>query len=126
MIFSPSRITSFFNSHCGLFAKILPYFAFNLPFYFPFSHFLSPLFLFLSPFTFFHLVFPSFPLFLFTFLYFFPQMTSADIFLPPKGGGGGICQYIDPCTPEKLQVKEVDKTFRLIRGSSHNTGGAES
>jgi hypothetical protein len=42
------------------------------------------------------------------------------------GGGGGICQYIDPCTPEKLQVKEVDKTFRLIRGSSHNTGGAES
>jgi hypothetical protein len=89
-IFSPFCVT-FFYSHCGLFALILPYFAFILPFYFPFSHFLSPFFLFL-------LHFPPFSLRLFIF---FPQMTSADI-SPPRGevfsniqtpaglGGGGM------------------------------------
>ncbi len=51
MIFFPSRDTSFFYSHCGLFALILPYFAFILPFYFPFSHFLSTFFLFLLQFN---------------------------------------------------------------------------
>jgi hypothetical protein len=35
-----------------------------------------------------------FLLFLLVFSYFFPQMTSADVF-PPRGGG--IFQYIDPC-----------------------------
>ncbi len=39
-IFSPSLDTSFFDSHRGLFSLILPYFAFILPFYFPFYHFL--------------------------------------------------------------------------------------
>ncbi len=73
-ISSPSRNTSFFDSHRGLFALILPYFAFILPFYFPFSNFLFPFFLFLQH-------FPPFSLGL------FPQMTSADIF-PPLGGGG--------------------------------------
>jgi hypothetical protein len=76
-IFSPSRDTLFFDTHRGLFALILPYFAFILSFYFPFSHFLSPFFLFLL----------LFPLFLFAFSYFFPQMTLADIFSPPGGGG---------------------------------------
>ncbi len=75
-IFPPSHDALFFNSHRGLFALILPYFAFILPFYFPFSHFLSPFFLFL-------LYFPPFSLRLFIF---FPQMTSADI-PPPRGGG---------------------------------------
>ncbi len=41
-IFPPSRDTSFFDSHRGLFALILPYFEFILPFYFPFSNFLFP------------------------------------------------------------------------------------
>jgi hypothetical protein len=85
-IFSPSRDTSFFDCHRGLFVLLLPYFAIILPFYFPFSHFLSPFFLF----------FYIFPLFLFAFSYFFPKMTSPDIFSPP-GGGGGIFQYIGPC-----------------------------
>jgi hypothetical protein len=89
-IFSPSCDTSFYESHRGLFALILPYFAIILPFYFPFSHFLSSFFLFLSPFFLFLLHFPLFSLRL---LYFFPQMTSADI--SPRGGG--IFQYIDPC-----------------------------
>jgi hypothetical protein len=57
-IFPPSRDMSFFNAHRGLFALILPYFAFILPFYFPYSHFLSLFFLFL-------LHFPPFSLGLF-------------------------------------------------------------
>jgi hypothetical protein len=81
-ILSPLRNTSFFDSHRGLFAFILPYFPFILPSYFPFSHFLSPFFLFISLFF---RVFYIFPLFLFPFSYFFPQMTSADIL--PRGGG---------------------------------------
>jgi hypothetical protein len=72
--FSPIRYMSFFDTHHGLFALILLYFAFILPFYFPFSHFLSTFFLF-------HLHFPPFSLCLFIF---FPHMTSADI--PPPGG----------------------------------------
>ncbi len=76
MIFFPPRDISFFNSHCGLFVSILPNFAIILPFYFHFSHFLSPFFLFL-------LHFSPFSLHLFIF---FPQMTSADISLPPSGG----------------------------------------
>jgi hypothetical protein len=63
------------------FCLILHYFAYILPFYFPFSLFLSHFFLFLSPSSF------------FTFSLFFsspyhippPQMTSADI--PPRGDG---------------------------------------
>ncbi len=90
-IFFPSRDTSFFDSHCGVFALILPYFAIILPFYFPFSHFLSPFLLFPSPFFIFLL---HFPLFLFTFSYFFPQMTSADIFPPPRGGRYFPINYI--------------------------------
>jgi hypothetical protein len=83
---------SFLDSPWGLFALILPYFAFILPLFFPFSLFLSPFFLFLSSFFLFLLHLPPFSL---TFSYFFPQMTSADIFSSPQGGGG-IFQYIDP------------------------------
>ncbi len=86
--FSPTPDMSFFESHHGLFALILPYFEFILPFYFPFSHFISPFFLF----------FIIFPLFLFAFSYFSPQMTSADIF---PWGVGVIFQYIDPCIQEE-------------------------
>jgi hypothetical protein len=87
MIFFPPLATCHFSTPTvGLFSLILPYFAFTLTFYFPFSHFLSPFLLFLFPFFLFLFHFP--PLFPFTFSYFFPQMTSADIFLPPKGGGG--------------------------------------
>ncbi len=82
-ILSPSRDTSFFISHCGLFALILPYFAIILPFYFPFSHFLSPSFLFL-------LHFPPFSL---PFHIFSPKWHRL-IFPPPQGRG--IFQYIHP------------------------------
>ncbi len=63
---------------------ILPFFAIILPFYFPFSLFF-PLSSFFFPLS--SLFFYIFPLFLFTFLYFFPQMTSADIFSFPQGVG---------------------------------------
>ncbi len=66
-IFSPSRDTSFFDSHRGLFALHLAYFAFILSFYFPFSHFLSRFFLFLSSFFLFLLHIPLFSLRLFIF-----------------------------------------------------------
>ncbi len=94
-IFPLSRDTLFFDSHCGLFALSLPYFAIILPFYFPFPHFHS-----LSSFSFplSSFFFYIFPLFLFAFSYFSPQMTLADIAPPPGGGGGGggIFQYIGP------------------------------
>ncbi len=86
--FSPSRDTSFFDSHHGLLALILPNFASVLPFYFPFSHFLSHFFLFLFPFFLFRLHFPPFSL---HFFIFFPQMTSANI-PPPPGGGMHVCR----------------------------------
>ncbi len=89
MIFFPPLVTrSFFYSHRGLFALILPYFAIILPFNFPFSHFLSLSYFFFPHSSFF---FNIFPLFLFAFSYFFPQMILADI--PPQGG---IFQYITP------------------------------
>ncbi len=90
-IYSPSRDTSFFDSHRGLFALILPYFAFILPcfffilIFFPLSSLNFPLSSFFFPLSSFF--FNIFPLFLFPFSYFFPQMTSADI-SPPRGGGG--------------------------------------
>jgi hypothetical protein len=83
-IFSPSRESSFFDSQRGLFALILPYFAFILPFNFLCSHFLSSFFIFLSPFPF---SFTLLPLLISLFSYFFPKMTSADIFYPPLGWG---------------------------------------
>ncbi len=81
-IFSPSRDMSFFDSHRGLFALILPYFEFILPFYFPFSHFLSPFLLFLSPFFLFLSYFPLFSLCLFIF---FPP-NDISWYFPPQGG----------------------------------------
>jgi hypothetical protein len=76
-IFSHSYDTMFFDSHCGLFALILPYFAIILPFTSPFLIFfpLSSFFLPLPPFSFSFLPF-SFafsPFFLFTFSYFSPK-----------------------------------------------------
>jgi hypothetical protein len=76
----------FFDSHRGLFILIFPYFAFILPF------FTSPFLIFFSLSSFFFYIFL---LFLFPCSYFFPQMTSADIFSSPQGGRG-IFQYIDP------------------------------
>ncbi len=63
-IFSPSRDTSFFDSHHGLFALHLAYFAFILPFYFPFLSFSFPFLPFsftFSPFSFspFHIFSPK-------------------------------------------------------------------
>ncbi len=68
------------SSFCLTFA----YFAFILPFYFPFSHFLSPFFLFLSSFFLFLLHFPLFPLRLFIF---FPPIDIGRYFPPPRVGG---------------------------------------
>ncbi len=82
-IFSPSRDTSFFDSHRGLFALILPYFAFLLPFYFPFSHFLSPFLLFLSPFLPFSFIFS--PFFSPPFHIFSPKLHR--LIFPPWGEG---------------------------------------
>ncbi len=48
LYFSPSRDTSFFYFHRGLFALILPYSSFILSFYLPFYNFLSPFFLFFT------------------------------------------------------------------------------
>jgi hypothetical protein len=54
-IFTPSSDTSFFDSHCGLFALILPYFAFILPFsspfliFFPLSSFSFYIFQYIDP-----------------------------------------------------------------------------
>jgi hypothetical protein len=71
----------------------LPYFFLFLQLFYPFtSPFLifftlssfSPLSSFFFPLSSFFLY--IFPLFLFTFSYFFPQMTSADIFSFPQGG----------------------------------------
>ncbi len=82
-IFSPSHKTLFFDSHCGLFALILPYFAFILPCFFPFSHFLSPFLIFLSPFFLFLLHFPPFSLPLFIF---FPPNDIGWYLFPSPGG----------------------------------------
>ncbi len=90
--FSPSRDTSFFDSHRGLFALILPYFAFILPFYFSFSHFLSPFLLFLSSFFLFLLYFPPFSLRLFIF---FPP-NDLDWYFSPSPPGGGYFPIYRP------------------------------
>ncbi len=66
--FPPSCDTSFFDSFRTLFALILPYVAFILPFFFPFSLFL--------PLSFF-----SFPLFLFLFLFLYPFSFSFSFYL---------------------------------------------
>ncbi len=84
LYFSPSRDTSLFHYHRGLFALILPYFAIILPFYFPFSHFLSPFFLFLPTFFLFLLLFPPFSFRLFIF---FPPNDIGWYFFSPRGGG---------------------------------------
>ncbi len=73
-----------------LFSLILPYFAFILPFNFPFSHFLSHFFLFLFPFFLFLLHFPPFSLRLFIF---FPPNDIGWYFPPPTGGVGYFPLY---------------------------------
>ncbi len=96
-IFCPSRDTSFFDFHRGLFPLILPYFTFILPFYFLFSNFLSPFFLFLFPFFLFLL---HFPLFFSSPFHIFPPKWHRLIFFHPPRGAGGIFQYIDPVFTE--------------------------
>ncbi len=104
-IFSPSRDTSFLDSHRGLFALILPYFAFILPFFFPFSHFL-PLSSFFFPLSSFF--FYIFPLFLLPFSYIFPQMTLADTSPPPPRGRGYFPIY-RPLTAWEISVPGQDQ-----------------
>ncbi len=85
VIFQPPSWPFCLNSslYCNYFTLLLPLFSFSflfLPFSFsflPFSITFSPFFS--SPFS-----------------YFFPQMTSADIFPPPPPQGGSIFQYIGP------------------------------
>ncbi len=87
MIFFSPRKTLFFNSYRALFALILPYFFFFHLFYLLTSHFLSFSFSLLPVFPFysFSLTLPPFSLPLSIFPP--PQMPSADIFSPPRGGG---------------------------------------
>ncbi len=80
-IFSPSRDMLFFDSHRDLFALIFPYFAFILPFYFPFFIF-SPLFFHIYPYF-------SSPPHIFS-----PKCHRLILF--PHARGKGIFQYIDP------------------------------
>ncbi len=76
--FSPScNKFFFFYSYPALFALIVPSFACILTIYFPFSLFLTSFLPFLY----------IFPIFFFTFSYFFLKMTSANIFLTPVGPG---------------------------------------
>jgi hypothetical protein len=83
-IFSPSRDMSFLTPTVAFLPSIFPilhlFYHFSSPFliFFPFSSFFFPL----SSFCFY-----IFCLFLLTFSYFFPQMTSADILPPPPPGG---------------------------------------
>ncbi len=87
ILFPPSPDTSFFDSHPGCFALILPYFAIILPFYFPFSHFL-PLYSFFFPLSsFFFYIFPFLSL---PFHIHSPKWH--QLISPPRG----IFQYIDP------------------------------
>jgi hypothetical protein len=79
----------FINYYRALFALILPYFALILPFYFLFSLFLSP-FSFFCPLSYIMSSISPFSLPLFIFL---PQMTLADTFSLPVGGGG-IFKYM--------------------------------
>ncbi len=75
--------------------------------FFPLSSFFFPLSSFFFPLSSFF--FYIFPLFLFPFSNFFPQMASADI---PPPGGGGIFQYIDPCSiPEYYNNYQTCKSL---------------
>ncbi len=89
MIFFPLSDTTFFKLPLWPFCLNSPYFAFILPFSFTFL-FSYPFLLFFPLSSFFFCIFP---LFLFPFSYFSPQVTSADI--PPEGKR--YFQHIDPC-----------------------------
>ncbi len=84
LYFSPSRDMLIFSSYHALFVLILPYFAFNLSFYFLFSVCLPP--------SFFFYIFP-----LSLLLFIFSPKWHQLIFPPPPGGWvGGIFHIIDP------------------------------
>jgi hypothetical protein len=82
-LFFTHRDTVFFNSYRAAFALILLYFAFILPFYFPFFSFY---FRFLPFFPHSSFFFKICHIFLFPFLYSFPQKTLADTPPPPQEG----------------------------------------
>ncbi len=95
--FSPSRDSYFFKTPIVAFLPLfLPILQLFYPFTFPFLIFFPFL-----PFSFSFLPysFTFSPFFPSPFHIFFPQMTSADILPPPKGGG--IFQYIDTCITVK-------------------------
>ncbi len=94
-IFSPSRVTSFFDFY-NVLALIIPYFACILPFYFPYSLFLSPFFLFLV-----HFPLSSLPLLIF----FSPKWHWLIFPLPP--GKVGIFIYIDPWVHREIVQKRT-------------------
>ncbi len=122
--FFPSRDTSFFYSHFGLFALILPYFAVIWPFYLPFYHFLFPFFLFLPPFFLFLL---HFPLFYSLRFHIFSPKWHGLIFPPPPRGGGYFPIYRPLPTPLK-EVGLCGTASRLIQPllQTHSFSGQSS
>ncbi len=114
MIFFPSHDMSFFDSHCGLFALILPYFAFFYPFTSPFLIFfpLSSFFFSLSSF-FFNIL----PLFSSPFL--FSPPNDIDWYPVPWGGGGaGYFPIYRPLNHSELEMLECVCTYS---GPKHKT-----
>ncbi len=103
--FSSSRDTSCLFYYRVLFALIIPYLAFVLTFYFSFPLFFFFLSTFLSPFYLsapFFLFLWQLPPFSLPLSYFFPQITSADIFLG----------YFPIYRPLLCEVLKVDRIFK--------------
>ncbi len=104
MIFFPPLATCHFSTPIvAFFPKIFPILHLFYPFTSPFLIFFPPYSFFFSLSSFFFYIFP---LFLFIFSYFFPQMTSADIFPPPQGGGGVFSIIQTPETWQKFCLKK--------------------
>jgi hypothetical protein len=126
IIFFPFRNTLFFDSFCGLFALILPYFAFILHFYFPFLFsflFSFPFLPFSFPFLPFRLLFSSHPLFIF-----FP-LNDITWYSPPPGKGvftlyrhlwKGLGLIKNLCEVLPFQTASVLKNVNTIFGARVN------
>ncbi len=126
-ISSPSCDMLFFDSHHGLFALIIPYFAFILPLYFPFYNFfplssfffpLSSFFLYIFPFF----LFLYFPLFPFSFIFsiffsspfhIFSPKWHRLIFPPPRRGGIPIYRPLAPIVMAPFKFDKEDLTGNI-------------